>query len=141
MNRRLLTIALVMVFVAAACGDDDAAPTTTLPEGAVIAEFRTPDGATFRTLLTGDAALQARTAFAAGERPGIPNGRILPGDGGINLGHEWHVVDVEFADITIEVCDGTVSYIDEIGYEAWAAGAAGQFCPWGAELVGLVDQP
>ncbi len=138
---RLITIAFAAVLALTACGDDDAdtTTTTTLPSGSVIAEFRTPDGATYRALLTGDAAEHARSAFASGEPAGIPNGLILPGDGGVNLGHEWHIEDIEFADFTIEVCDGTVSYLDEVGYDAWVASQGDRYCPWGAELIDLIE--
>ena len=135
--RKLSAFALASLLLLAACGDDDAG-TTTLPEGAVIAEFRTADG-NFRVLLTGTAAEQARAAFADGTQPGIPNGKILRGDGGINIGHDWHLVEVEFADFTVEVCDGTASYIDEIGYDAWVAGAGDRYCPWSAELIGITE--
>jgi hypothetical protein len=86
---RLITFALAAVLFLVTCGDDDAGTsTTTLPEGAVIAEFLTPD-ASFKVLLTGDAAEQARTAFADGTQPGIPNGRSFA-VGGVNRGHDWH---------------------------------------------------
>lgn len=138
--------ALTLTVAVAACGDSagdtttTTAPDTTVPaDGSVIGEFRTPDGETYRTLLTGEAAAQARAAFAAGEYVGIPNGYIRPGDGGVNVGHEWHIVDVEFADMTIEICDGTVSYIDDIGYDEFVEQHGDQFCPWGAELVDLIE--
>ncbi len=138
--KRLITIVLAaLVTLVAACGDDDAGTTTTtLPEGAVIAEFSTPDG-NFKVLLTGTAAEQARTAFANGTQPGIPNGRILRGDGGVNTGHDWHLVEVEFADLAIEVCDGTANYIDTIGYDEWIANAGDRYCPWGAQLIAVTE--
>lgn len=55
----------------------------------------------------------------------------------MNPGHEWHVIEVEFADMTMEVCDGTVSYVDDLGYEGFVAQHGDRFCPWGAVLVGL----
>ena len=100
--KRVIALIAILAVVAVACGDDDAGTTTTLPRGSVTAEFETPDGEAYRVLLTGDAAETARQAYAAGENPGIPNGLILPGDGGINVGHDWHVEDVEFADMAIE---------------------------------------
>jgi hypothetical protein len=136
--KRLITLAVAAVLVLVACGDDDAGTTTTLPEGAVIAEFQTPDG-NFKVLLTGGAAEQARTAFANGTQPGIPNGKILRGDGGVNTGHDWHLEEVEFADFTIEVCDGTAAYIDTIGYDEWVANAGDRYCPWGAQLVAVTE--
>jgi hypothetical protein len=105
----------------------------------VIAEFRTSDGVSYWILLSGESAEHVRQAFAAGESPGIPNGRINPGDGGVNTGHNWHITDVEFADFAIEVCDGTAGYIDEIGYEDFVNQHGQSFCPWNAELVGLSD--
>lgn len=138
MRRAFIPILGLLMVSSAACSDGDgAASTTTLPNGAVVAEFETDDGERYRILLEGTAAEQARTAFDAGESPGIPNGLIEPGDGGVNLGHDWHVVEVEFADMAIEVCDGTVSYVDDLGYAEFTTQHGDRFCPWGAELVDL----
>ena len=133
--------ALTLTIAVTACGDSagDTTTTTVPTSGDVIAEFRTPEGGTYRTLLTGDAAAHARAAFAAGDYAGIPNGFIHPGDGGINVGHEWHITDVEFADMTIEVCDGTVTYIDDLGYDEFVNPHGDRFCPWSAELVDLIE--
>jgi hypothetical protein len=49
------------------------------------------------------------------------------------------VTDVEFADMAIEVCDGTVSYVDDLGYEGFVAQHGDRFCPWAAELVDLIE--
>jgi len=137
-----LTISLLVAACGGSAGDSTTttSPTTTAPaSGDVIAEFRTSDGETYRVLLTGDAAAQARAALAVGENPGIPNGYIERGDGEVNLGHDWHIRDVEFADMTIELCDGTVSYIDDLGYDEFVSQHGDQFCPWGAELVDLIE--
>ena len=149
--KRLITIALVAVLVLAACGDDDAGttttPTTTTPTttttivlpDSVIAEFRTPDGETFKVSLAGAAADHVRQGFASGDPAGIPNGLILRGDGGVNTGHNWHLENVEFADMAIEVCDGTVSHIDDVGYDAWVASQGDRYCPWSAELIAVTE--
>lgn len=131
---------MTAMLLAAACTGTAATPTTptTLPT-AVVAEFETPDGARYRVLLEGEAAAQAGRAFAAGEHPGIPNGIIRPGDGGVNLGHDWHVIEVEFAEMAIEVCDGTVSYVDSLGYDGFIEAHGDRFCPWAARLVGLIE--
>jgi hypothetical protein len=134
----------LLVFVAA-CGDGVGDTTTTEPpsttvpdDGSVVAEFRTSDGETYRIRLEGDAAETVRSA-TPGSHIGIPNGYIEPGDGGVNVGHDWHIVDVEFADMTIELCDGTVSYLDDLGYEDFVTQHGDQFCPWSAEFVGIID--
>jgi len=141
LGRALAAGALALVLATACAGDAGDATTTTaaIPGGSVIAEFETPDGERYRILLTGMSAETARQAFAAGTSPGIPNGVIRPGDGGVNAGHEWHVTEVEFADMAIEVCDGTVSYIDDLGYEGFVAQHGDRFCPWSAELVDLTE--
>jgi len=49
------------------------------------------------------------------------------------------VTEVEFADMAIEVGDGTVSYIDDLGYEGFVAQHGDRCCPWSAELVDLIE--
>ena len=46
---------------------------------------------------------------------------------------------VHFADATIELCDGRPSYIDE-NLTDWLE-QVGSWCPWGAEVVSVVEQP
>ncbi len=142
---RAVSGAILLVAVAVGCAGATSpttttAPTTTTPQSdSVIAEFRTPDGVTYRILLDGAAAEHARQAYAAGEHAGIPNGKINPGDGGVNIGHDWHITDVEWADMTIEVCDGNAGYIDDLGYEEFVNQHGDRFCPWNAELIDLIE--
>lgn len=143
MNKTIGALLGALLVVIAACGDASGGTTTTstpttTPDGALIAEFRTPDGETYRVRLEGEAAEHARDA-TAGTNIGIPNGLIQPGDGGVNIGHDWHVVEVEFADMAIEVCDGTVSYIDDLGYDEFVSQHGDRFCPWDATFVGIVE--
>lgn len=103
----------------------------------VIAHFDTPDGS-FKVLLDRPAAINHVAGAEAGTHIGIPNGRILPGDGGVNAGHTWHLVDVEFAEMAMEVCDGTANYIDRVGLDAWYETQGDRYCPWGAVYLGSV---
>ena len=41
------------------------------------------------------------------------------------------------AELTIEVCSGLPSFVEE-NLEEWLTGV-GQYCPWSARLVGLED--
>ena len=41
--------------------------------------------------------------------------------------------------MTMEVCDGTVSYVDDLGYEGFVPRHGDRFCPWGAEIVDLIE--
>ena len=47
----------------------------------------------------------------------------------VNTGYSWHLVDVTFVEIAIELCDGLPSHVEAagVGY------ANGRYCPWGAE--------
>ncbi|MDQ3525656.1 MAG: hypothetical protein M3451_11465, partial [Chloroflexota bacterium] len=66
---------------------------------------------------------------------GIPNGALAYGDGGVNAPYNWHMVDTQLADITIEVCDGTASMVDEdVAY--WVE-TIGRFCPLSAMVVAI----
>ncbi|MBI2435187.1 MAG: hypothetical protein HYV26_20200 [Candidatus Hydrogenedentes bacterium] len=52
----------------------------------------------------------------------------------------WHVdpQQVEWADFTIELCDGTPSYI-EAHRDAWIQDV-GQWCPWSAAVMSVDDR-
>lgn len=101
---------------------------------AVIVTIRVV-GETYRVLLTDPADIAvARDLLAGKEAPRIPNGKVVRGDdGGVNAGYSWHIdpSDFEWADVTIEVCDGKPSDV--------AAGTitSDRFCPWSAEVVAI----
>ena len=67
---------------------------------------------------------------------GIPKGRITEIYGPESSGKTTvcqHIV------AQAQKSGGTAAYIDEIGYDAWVAGAGDRYCPWGAELVGVTE--
>lgn len=99
----------------------------------VIVTFASADGSTFRTVLAQPADIAAvETALAGDGYAGIPNGALAYGDGGVNAPHDWHMQDTALADMTIEVCDGTASMVDEdVTY--WVE-TVGRFCPWSATV-------
>ncbi|MEZ4414647.1 MAG: hypothetical protein R3E10_02760 [Gemmatimonadota bacterium] len=71
----------------------------------------------------------------------IPNAAIRTGagDGAHNAPWSWHLdaQDVEMADATIEVCDGSPSYVEEHLQDYLQIG---RYCPWGARLVAVDDR-
>ena len=79
----------------------------------------------------------ARRLLAGKEAPSIPNGRIVRGEPDVNTGWSWHIdpTDFEFADLTIELCDGLPSYVED------GSLTGDNFCPWSAELVALEPAP
>ena len=151
--------ALVLVLMAAACtggpGPSSAppsapdsvapsAPASAAPsEGGggkgVVVTLRVADAEEYRILLTDPADIAiAEQRLAGEEAPRIPNGRIVrDGDGGVNTGYSWHIdpASVEFAEVTIEVCDGLPSYVED------GSLSGDQFCPWSAEVIDIQPAP
>jgi hypothetical protein len=121
---------IVAVFLAALAGSSCGSGSTSPSDGAVVT-FRVIDE-TFRVRLVGDEAIDAARRAQAGGRANIPNGRIVAGTD-VNVGWSWHLEDVEFAELTIEVCDGRPSDVERAG----VAFGGGRFCPWSAEVIAI----
>ena len=126
MNRSALALPLLFLLTATACGGSSNAPSP-----ARTATFRVANE-TFRVALTTADQIAAAEAARDGRGPQIPNGRIVAGTG-VNTGWNWHLVDVEFADATIELCDGRPSDVEKAG----AAYGGGRYCPWGATITAI----
>jgi hypothetical protein len=121
-------IALGFGLLLGACGDGSTTPS----EGAVVT-IRVSNE-TFRVRLIDPADVEAARRAQAGGPANIPNGRIVPGTE-VNVGWSWHLEDVEFAEITIEVCDGRPSDVERLGVHF----GAGRFCPWSARVVSIEE--
>lgn len=136
-NTALFLVALLLAVLTTSASPLSAAQTDdgNVPQP-VIVTFKSADGSTFRAVLELPADIAAVEAALAGDGyAGIPNGALAYGDGGVNAPHDWHMVDTELADITIEVCDGTASMVDEdVAY--WVENV-GRFCPWSATVVAI----
>lgn len=119
----------IILLIGTACGDDSPAP--------ILVTFETPSGSFIARFVDPLSIDRAREALGAGGSAGIPNGRILEGDGGVNIGHNWHLEDVELVDVTIEVCDGTADFVDE-NLEVFLD--LGNYCPWSALVVAIEQE-
>ena len=128
-NRNLAALMLFSALLATACDEGPTAPSS---DGTVT--FKVSDE-TFRVRLTTPAQIAAAEAAQNGGRARIPSGRIVLGTE-VNSGWRWHLEDVEFAEATIEVCDGRPSDVETQG----TAFGGGRFCPWSATIVGI-DKP
>jgi hypothetical protein len=100
------------------------------------------DGERFRVWVTNLETIQQILDLQAGNsQASIPNGRILrgPGLGGHNLPWNWHLDPerIEMAEMTIELCDGLPSYVNE-NVEEFVV-VVGRYCPWSAQLVEVRD--
>jgi hypothetical protein len=133
----LIVVAALLAMMASSASPVSSAQTDggTAPQP-VIVTFASADGSQFRTVLELSGDIVAVEAALAGDGyAGIPNGALAYGDGGVNAPHNWHMVDTQLADITIEVCDGTATMVDED--EAYWVETVGRFCPWSATVVAI----
>lgn len=111
----------------AACSDDG--PVASNP----VATFQVVDE-TFRIeLATPELADHARRLLAGEEIAAIPNGLVVRDDPSVNAPWSWHIdpASLEFADMTIEVCDGLPSFVED------GTVTSDRYCPWSAEVIAV----
>ena len=63
----------------------------------------------------------------------IPLGTVVRDDPGPNAPWSWHIdpASLEFAEITIEVCDGLPSFVED------GTVTSDQYCPWSAQVIAV----
>ena len=132
---RSLRLALVVCLLGllAACASPAAPAATPKPEGVVVT-FRVADVENYKLRLTDPADIEiARKLLAGQEAPGIPNGIVIRGDADVNVGYTWHIdpASVDFADFTIEVCDGLPSDVEK------AIITSDRYCLWSAKVIAI----
>ena len=128
LRRALFIAVLLLSIVASACADCPTSPSDT-----AVVTFNVA-GETFRVQLVGEPQIEAARAAQGGGSARIPNGRIVPG-AGVNAGWSWHLEDVEFVEVAIELCDGRPSDVERQGTQF----GGGRFCPWSARIVAISD--
>ena len=98
-----------------------------------VATFRVVDETYKIELATPELVQHARDLLAGEEVASIPNGTVVRDDPGVNAPWSWHIdpATLEFADFTIEVCDGLPSYVED------GTVTSDQYCPWSAEIVSI----
>lgn len=106
-------------------------------DGPVVVTFEVADAERFRALLTqpDDIAI-ARRLLAGEDAPGIPNGRVVR-ETGVNEGWSWSLDpdDTEFAELTIEGCDGLPSDVED------GIITSDRYCPWSALVLAVDPAP
>ena len=128
--RRILVLPVVLALVLLSAG-----PGHSDEPQAYVATIKTAQGK-YRAVLTDPEMIEkAKIELAGGGDAGVPTGQLAWGDGGVNMGHVWHVVDLAFADFTIELCDGTARAVDRD--PAYWVETVRFFCPWSGEVVKL----
>jgi hypothetical protein len=126
---QLVQHALLLFLIAgcAGCGDSPAAPSSRALVTLQVAG--NSSGSSLNSKEQVDAARRAQQGGTAR----IPNGRIVLGTSE-NSGWSWHLEDVAFVEITIELCDGrrpTSSVEDSVRRRP--------LLPLGASIVSIVD--
>ena len=125
-----LAAASAFALAIGACGTGDGASGT--PSGPVVVTFEVVDER-FKVLLTEPADIDIARRLLAGEDvASIPNGRVLR-ETGVNEGYSWSIDpnDVEFADVTVEVCDGLPSDVEA------GVVTSDRYCPWSAVVLAV----
>lgn len=126
-------LALAIALGVIACGAPAASPTPSVaptPAG-VIVTFRVV-GETYKILVTDPRQVEhVYDLLEGGDEGRIPNGIIVRGDPGVNAPWSWHIdpASLDFADMTIELCDGIPSFVEDGTLEG------DRFCPWAAEVI------
>ncbi len=119
-------VVCALTFVLAGCSDS---PTS--PSNPAVVTFGV-GAEQFRVQLVDDRQLAAARAAQAGGTARIPNGRIVAATQ-VNTGWTWHLEDVEFVEVAIELCDGRPSDVEQEGTQF----GGGRFCPWTARVMDI----
>lgn len=127
-RRHVLRLAAVSTLLSLVLGCAD---TPTSPSSTALATIGV-GSEVFRVQLVGRAQIDAARAAQRNGSARIPLGRIVAGTG-VNTGWTWHLVDIEFVEAAIEVCDGRPSDVEREGIGF----GGGRFCPWTARVLGI----
>ena len=123
------TLALVLLAAAVT-----AALTGCVPSGTTVVTFEVADQGTYKIeLITPEQIAHVKELMAGSEEGRIPVGTIVRGDPGVNAPWSWHIdpQTLEFADATIEVCDGLPEYVED------GTLTSDTYCPWSAVPIAL----
>ena len=128
-RRRVAALAVPLLVTGAACASEepDTGPGPTVAVIQVIDEE-------YRIELATPALIDHAQRLLAGEDVAtIPNGKIVRDDPSVNGPWSWHIdpATIEFADLTMEVCDGLPSDVED------GTLTSDFYCPWAAEVVAV----
>jgi hypothetical protein len=106
-----------------------AAPAVVTFEVAGVEEFKVE-------LVTNDLVAHAIGLRDGKDLAAIPIGTVVRDDPGVNAPWSWHLEPstFAFADVTVEVCDGIPSYVED------GTVTSDQYCPWSARVVSVVPK-
>ncbi len=98
-----------------------------------VATFQVVDETYKIELTTPELQEHAQQLLDGEDVAGIPNGVVVRDDPGVNAPWSWHIdpSTLEFAELTIEVCDGLPSYVED------GTVTSDHYCPWSAKIVSI----
>lgn len=103
--------------------------------GPTVVTFEVADQGTYKIELITDEQIQHVKDLMSGatEDGRIPVGTVVRDDPGVNAPWSWHIdpKTLEFADQTIEVCDGLPQYVED------GTVTSDTYCPWSAVPIKL----
>jgi hypothetical protein len=122
-----MSVSILLGCVLTGCGGNG----PTAPSQGANVTFRVANE-TFRVHLVDDTQVDAARHAQNGGRANIPNGRIVAGTS-VNFAWSWHLEDVQFAEVSMELCDGLPSDVEREGVSF----GGGRFCPWSARVISI----
>ena len=110
---------------------------TPFPNSGLYATFRVVNDVFYASITNPPGIDQALALWRGQSQAQIPVGQLECNNGTYNCGWTWRMnpASITFAEITIEVCDATPSYVQG----NCSSFPAGQYCPWSAQLIALRD--
>jgi hypothetical protein len=112
---------------------------TPIPSEGLWVSFDHSSGEEFKAVITQKESVRYVLKYLEGEEQRkIPSGVVVK-NGEFNSPWSWHLVpdSVVFADFTIELCDGTPSYLESV-LDVWILDVR-RYCPWGARIKSARD--
>jgi len=107
--------------------------------GGALIEFGVVDD-TITVWIENEAFITEAQRLLAADETRVPVFNTLVDGGDCDAQWSWHPDpnDVEFADFTIELCDGLPSYIEQNKQEWFDT--VGNWCPWSAVVVSVTER-
>jgi hypothetical protein len=121
-----LSAAALTAFALTGCVQQQASPT--------VVTFEVANQGTYKIeLITPELIQHVKDLMAGGEDGRIPVGTIVRDDPSVNAPWSWHIdpKSLEFADQTIEVCDGLPEFVEDRTL------TSDTYCPWSAVPIKL----
>ncbi|WP_424464244.1 hypothetical protein [Pseudoclavibacter helvolus] len=133
-TRRVTSPALALLLAAGAVAAlSGCAPQTDAPLSRAVATFQVSDQTYNVELATPELVAHAQQLLDGEDVAAIPVGAIVRDDPSVNEPWTWHIdpATLEFADFTIEVCDGLPEYVED------GTLTSDDYCPWSAKVIAI----